>query len=78
MDLSDDEKIKIHLENVEKFKEEQHKNVLSLQDLKRLNLNIGLSELEWSELMEKANQHLTLAKNHLRGNNYTDASGQCR
>ena len=73
MDLSDDEKIKIHLENVEKFKTEQHKNVLSLQDLKELNLNIGLSELEWSELMEKASHHLTLAKNHLNGNNYTDA-----
>ena len=73
MDLSDDEKIKIHLENVEKFKTEQHKNVLSLQDLKELNLNIGLSELEWSELMDKAAHHLTLAKNHLKGNNYTDA-----
>ena len=73
MDLSDDKKIKIHLKNVEKFKIEQHRNVLSLNDLKELNLNIGLSELERSELMEKAEQYLTLANNHLRGNNYTDA-----
>ncbi|MCH2022642.1 MAG: LemA family protein [Saprospiraceae bacterium] len=73
MDFSDDEKIKLHLKQVAEVQRTADKNVLTLQDLKELNLGIGVSEKEWNELLDKAADFLALANSHLSRNNFYDA-----
>ena len=47
--------------------------MLTLEDLKELNLGIGVSEKEWHKLLEKSVDFLALANNHLSRNNFYDA-----
>lgn len=74
MDFSDEHKIKLHLEKVEQLRQESNKNILKLEDLKELNMGIGVTEFEWNEMLEKAAESLELAKNHLAHNNFQDAA----
>ena len=73
IDFSDDEKIKLHLKEVQAIQEKESNNILTLEDLKELNLGIGVSEKEWDLLLQKANKKLELAEKHLSRNNYEDA-----
>ncbi len=73
IDFSDDEKIKRHLLEVQAIQEKESNNILTLEDLKELNLGIGVSEKEWDLLMQKAYKKLELARKHLSRNNYEDA-----
>ena len=74
MDFSDEHKIKLHLEKVEQLRQESDKNILTLEDLKELNLGIGVTETEWDEMLQKAMEILQLAKEHLKLGNYQDAA----
>jgi len=68
-----DDKINKHTEKVIALLNDERERMLSLEELKELDLSLGMTEEEWARMMQKANKNVELAQNHFYYKNYRDA-----
>lgn len=68
-----DEKIAKHIEKVMAVQNNEMSAAESLQQLKEIDLELGISPQEWDLLMSKADESAKLARQHLLHQNYTAA-----
>lgn len=68
-----DSKMNKHISKVLELQRSQETRPLSLEELKELDLSLGMTESEWEALMKKADEHSETAQSHLNYNNYTEA-----
>lgn len=72
MDASD-ELIQKHLAKVAEAQLNANEGILTLEDLKEINMDLGVTEQQWEQLMHKSNELIALAKDHLVYRNFKDA-----
>lgn len=72
MSYSED-KFKEHIKQVTRFQATDDDRPLTLDELKELALDMGMTESEWSALLIRAEDVLNQAIGHMRVQNYTDA-----
>ncbi len=72
MDTFED-KISKHTEKVIALLNDEKEKMLSLEELKELDLSLGMTEEEFNEMMQKAEKNVELAQNHFYYKNYRDA-----
>lgn len=66
-------KLDKHIEKVISLQNTQRERMLSLEELKEVDLSLGVTEEEWEKMMQKADDELKLAHNHFYYKNYKDA-----
>lgn len=71
-----DNKMNKHISKVLELQRNQESRPLSLEELKELDLSMGMTESEWNELMKKADEYANVAQSHLSYNNFTEAYKQ--
>lgn len=68
-----DELIQKHLAKVAEAQLNADDGILTLEDLKQINMELGVTEQQWEQLMQESNKLITLAKDHLIYRNFQDA-----
>lgn len=68
-----DRKMNKHISKVLELQRNQESSPLSLEELKELDLSMGMTEEEWESLMKKADEHAETAQSHLNYKNFTEA-----
>ncbi len=68
-----DDKLNKHIDKVIALQNSKRDGMLSLEELKEVDLSLGVTEEEWEQMMQKANKEVTLAQNHFYYKNYKDA-----
>lgn len=68
-----DNKLNNHIDKVLQLQNSEREKMLSLEDLKELDLSLGVTEEEWEQMMKKAEKEVELAQNHIHYKNYTEA-----
>ena len=68
-----DDKINKHTEKVLTLLNNERERMLSLDEMKELDLSLGMTEDEWGNLMEQADKNVELAQNHFYYKNYRDS-----
>lgn len=68
-----DEKLNKHIDKVIALQNTEKEKMLSLEELKETDLSLGVTEEEWQQMMQKADDELKLAHNHFYYKNYKDA-----
>ncbi len=68
-----DDKINKHTEKVIALLNDERERMLSLEELKELDISLGMTEEEWDLMMQKADKNVELAQNHFYYKNYRDA-----
>jgi LemA protein len=68
-----DDKLNKHIDKVLELQNSQKEKMLTLEELKELDMSLGVSEEEWNQMMEKANKDVELAQNHFYYKNYSEA-----
>lgn len=72
MSYSED-KFKEHIKQVTRYQSSDNDRPLTLDELRELALDMGMTESEWSNLLIRAEDTLNQAIGHMRVQNYTDA-----
>ncbi len=68
-----DDKLNKHIDKVIAIQNRKREKMLTLEELKEVDLSIGVTEEEWMQMMQKADNELKLAQNHFYYKNYNDA-----
>lgn len=68
-----DEKLNKHIDKVIALQHREQEKMLSLEELKEIDMSLGVTEEEWEQMMEKAKKDTGLAQNHFYYKNYNDA-----
>jgi len=68
-----DEKLNNHIDKVVALQHSEQEKMLSLEQLKELDMGIGVTEEEWNQMMLRAEKEADLAQNHFYYKNYRDA-----
>ncbi len=68
-----DDKLNKHIDKVIALQNSERDRMLSPDELKELDLSLGMTEGEWKKMMEKADKNVELAQNHFYYKNYRDA-----
>lgn len=68
-----EDKINKHTEKVIALLNDEKEKMLSLEELKELDLSLGMTEEEFNKMMQKADKNIELAQNHFYYKNYRDA-----
>lgn len=68
-----DEKLDKHIEKVLEIQNNERDKMLSLEEMKELDMSLGITEEEWEQMMKKAEKDTELAQNHFYYKNYRDA-----
>lgn len=68
-----DEKLNKHIDKVIAIQQSEQEKMLSLEELKEIDMSLGVTEEEWEQMMEKAKKEAALAQNHFYYKNYNDA-----
>ncbi len=68
-----DDKLNKHIDKVIALQNSEREKMLTLDELKEIDLSIGVTEEEWAQMMQKADNELKLAQNHFYYKNYKDA-----
>ncbi len=68
-----EDKISKHTEKVIALLNDEKEKMLSLEELKELDLSLGMTEEEFNKMMQKADKNVELAQNHFYYKNYRDA-----
>jgi LemA protein len=68
-----DEKLNTHIDKVIALQRSQQDKMLSVEELKELDMSMGITEEEWNQMMQKADKDTDLAQNHFYYKNYRDA-----
>jgi len=66
-------KLDKHIDKVISLQNSQRERMLSLEELKEVDLSLGVTEEEWEKMMQKADDEVKLAQNHFYYKNYKDA-----
>ncbi len=66
-------KLDKHIDKVISLQNSQRERMLSLEELKEVDLSLGVTEEEWEKMMQKADDEVKLAQNHFYYKNYQDA-----
>lgn len=67
------EKLNKHIDKVITLQNSKREDMLSLEELKEVDLSLGVTEKEWEQMMQKADKEVTLAENHFYYKNYREA-----
>ena len=68
-----DEKLNKHIDKVIALQNSEREKMLSLEELKEVDMSLGVTEEEWEQMMKKADKEVELAQNHFYYKNYKDA-----
>jgi len=68
-----DDKLNKHIDKVIALQNKEREKMLTLEELKEVDLSLGVTEEEWEQMMQKADNELKLAQNHFYYKNYKDA-----
>lgn len=66
-------KLDKHIDKVISLQNSQRERMLSFEELKEVDLSLGVTEEEWDKMMKKADDEVKLAQNHFYYKNYKDA-----
>ncbi len=68
-----EKKLNKHIDKVLALQKSEEEKMLSLEELKEIDMDLGVTEEEWEQMMEKAKEEEKLAQNHFYYKNYKDA-----
>lgn len=68
-----DEKLNKHIDKVIALQNTEREKMLTLEELKEVDMTLGVTEEEWEQMMQKADKEVKLAQNHFYYKNYKDA-----
>ncbi|MCD4793776.1 MAG: LemA family protein [Bacteroidales bacterium] len=68
-----EKKLNKHIDKVLALQKSEEEKMLSLEELKEIDMGLGVTEEEWEQMMEKAKKEEKLAQNHFYYKNYKDA-----
>jgi LemA protein len=68
-----EEKLNRHIDKVLELQRNKETKPLSLEELKEVDLSLGMTEEEWEAMMLKAEEFVQLAKSHYQYSNYVEA-----
>jgi len=68
-----DEKLNKHIDKVIALQNSKRDKMLSLDELKEVDLSLGVTEGEWEQMMKKADKEVILAENHFYYKNYNES-----
>ena len=68
-----DDKLNKHIDKIIALQNSEREKMLTLDELKEIDLSLGVTEEEWVQMMEKADKEVKLAQNHFYYKNYKDA-----
>ncbi|MFN8259075.1 MAG: LemA family protein [Bacteroidales bacterium] len=68
-----EEKLNKHIDKVLEIQRNKETKPLTLQELKEVDLSLGMTEEEWDALLKKAEDQVKLAQNHLSYGNFQEA-----
>jgi LemA protein len=68
-----EDKLNKHIDKVLELQRNKESRPLSLEELKEVDLSLGMTEEEWLALMQKADDNVKLAQSHMAYKNYIEA-----
>lgn len=68
-----DEKLNKHIDKVIALQKSEQEKMLSLEELKEIDMSLGVTEEEWEQMMKKADKEVELSQNHFYYKNYGEA-----
>ncbi len=68
-----EDKLNKHIDKVLEIQRNKETKPLSLEELKEVDLSLGMTEEEWDALMQKVEEHVQLAQSHMQYNNFLEA-----
>ena len=68
-----EDKLNRHIDKVLELQRNRESRPLSLQELKEVDLSLGMTEEEWEAMMKKADDFVQTANSHMQYENYIEA-----
>ncbi len=68
-----EDKLNRHIDKVLELQRNKETKPLTLEELKEVDMSLGMTEEEWIALMQKAEDSVQVAQSHLQYNNYIEA-----
>jgi LemA protein len=68
-----EDKLNKHIDKVLELQRNKETRPLSLQELKELDLSLGMTEEEWIAMMKKADDYVQMANSHIQYGNFIEA-----
>ncbi len=68
-----EEKLNKHIDKVLELQRNKESKPLTLEELKEVDLSLGMTEEEWEALMQKVEENVQIAQSHLQYNNFVEA-----
>ncbi|NJO89211.1 MAG: hypothetical protein HC831_09840 [Chloroflexia bacterium] len=68
-----EDKLNRHIDKVLEIQQNNETKPLTLEELKEVDLSLGMTEEEWDALMKRANDNANAAQSHLTYKNYSEA-----
>lgn len=68
-----DKKLNKHIDKMLEIQRKQDDKALTLEELKEIDMSLGISEKEWEAMMQKAEKSAELAQSHFNYGNFREA-----
>ncbi len=68
-----EDKLNRHIDKVLEIQQNKETKPLTLEELKEVDISLGMTEEEWDALMQRAEDNTNTAQSHLNYKNYSDA-----
>lgn len=68
-----EDKLNKHIDKVLELQRNKESKPLSLDELKEVDLSLGMSEEEWTAMMQKAEEFVQIAQSHIQYGNFVEA-----
>jgi len=66
-------KLNKHIDKVLELQRNKESKPLTLEELKEVDLSLGMTEEEWEALMQKVEENVQVAQSHMQYNNFVEA-----
>jgi LemA protein len=68
-----EDKLNKHIDKVLELQRQKETKPLSLQELKEVDLSLGMTDEEWDAMMQKVEDYVQMANSHMQYGNYIEA-----
>jgi len=68
-----EDKLNKHIDKVLELQRNKETRPLTMEELKEVDLSLGMTEEEWQAMMQKAEEYVQMAQSHIQYGNYIEA-----
>lgn len=68
-----EDKLNKHIDKVLELQRNKETKPLSLEELKEVDLSLGMTEEEWDAMMQKVDEYVQMAQSHMKYGNFVEA-----